>query len=651
MRYLLLAASLAAVPAVAAVPAPDRAVTDPKSITSPADPAARPVPLDDLSITRNVSEQAWSADGSSVYLSANITGRYNIWKTSAAGSWPVQLTASDDSQRQLAPSPDGAWLVYAQDAGGNELYDLIAVSAAGGAPVRLTETPAVREQRPHFSPDGKSLAFDIKPNAAPSMDIAVMDVASRKVRVLTKETDPQFQWGLVDWAPDGKSLIANRENTDQTRASVWRINVATGALTELTPSRKPRELIASDLSADGKTLAIISDEVSGQRQAGLFDIATGKTRWLKTTPWAQRTGAFSPDGAQLLVQNSVDGRTEVTLVDVATLAERPLTFPAGVNNAVASLSTPFSPDGKRLLINHASGDTPGDVFVADAATGAAAPLTRLSMASLDPAHLPKSQIVTYKSFDGTLVSAILTLPANLKRDGSNPAILVPHGGPAGQAEDAFNRTATALASRGYVVLTPNFRGSTGYGRAFQMANIKDLGGGDLKDMLAAKDFLVATGYVDPKKVGMTGGSYGGFMTLMALGKAPDTFAAAVQMYGIIDWVVMEKTSEAALQQYIHSLLGDPVKDKAAYLASSPMTYIQAVKTPLLSLQGENDVRVPRDQTRQVNDILKAKGNVVETVYYPAEGHGFQKRENQSDVLRRTIAWFDHYLKGEGPAPK
>lgn len=646
MKFVILAASLAAFPAVAAVATPTRPLTDPRAVASPADPAARPVPLDDLGVTRSAAGAAWSADGQTVFLSTNLTGRFNVWKVAADGGWPVQLAVSDDAQRQLAPSPDGRWLVYAQDKGGDELYDLIAVPTAGGAPMRLTDTPEVREQRPHFSPDGASIAFDIKPKAAPSMNVAVLDVATRTVRQLTNESDPQQQWGVVAWTPDGKAVIANRQNTDQTQGSVWRIDVATGEAKALTPADAKHTTVASDLARDGRTLAVTSDERTGQPHAGLMDLQTGQTRWLKATPWAQESGAFSPDGARLLVETKVDGRTEALLVDAATLAERTLSFPAGVNDVTSALTTPFSPDGRRLLVTHAAGDTPGDLFVADAASGEARPLTRMAMASLDPAHLPKSQIVTYRSFDGTPVSAILTMPFNLKRDGSNPAIVIPHGGPTGQAEDAFNRTATALASRGYMVIQPNFRGSTGYGRAFQTANIKDLGGGDLKDVLAAKDFMVATGYVDARKVGITGGSYGGFMTLMAIGRAPDAFAAGVQLYGIIDWAVMERTSDAALQQYIHSLLGDPQKDKAAYAASSPLTYIQAAKVPLLSMQGENDVRVPRDQTRQVNDILKAKGAVTETVFYPAEGHGFQKRENQIDSLRRTIAWFDRYLKAD-----
>ena len=158
-----------------------------------------------------------------------------------------------------------------------------------------------------------------------------------------------------------------------------------------------------------------------------------------------------------------------------------------------------------------------------------------ALASLTPANLPKSTVVTFKSFDGTLISGIVTLPFNLKRDGSNPGIVFPHGGPTSQTQDGFNRIATALASRGYVVIQPNVRGSTGYGKAFQDGNVKDLGGADLKDTVAAKQFLVDSGYVDAKRVGIFGGSYGGFMTLMAIGRAPDEFAAAVQWFGIINW--------------------------------------------------------------------------------------------------------------------
>jgi dipeptidyl aminopeptidase/acylaminoacyl peptidase len=306
---------------------------------------------------------------------------------------------------------------------------------------------------------------------------------------------------------------------------------------------------------------------------------------------------------------------------------------------------PFTPDSRRVLILHSGADTPSEIEAFDIASGNMIPLTHLAMASLAPEHLPKSQIVTFRSFDGTLVSGVVTMPFNLKRDASNPAVVMPHGGPTGQTNDGFSRYATALASRGYVVIQPNPRGSTGYGLAFQKANYQDLGGGDLKDELAAKQFLVDSGYVDPKRVGIAGGSYGGFMTLMAIGRAPDAFAAAVDLFGIIDWRTMWQHEDAELQAYQRSLLGSPDEFPKVYDANSPLTYIEAAKAPLLVQQGENDIRVPAGQARQVVEVLKKKGNTVDSVFYPEEGHGFYKREHQQDSLQRMVDWFDKYLKG------
>jgi dipeptidyl aminopeptidase/acylaminoacyl peptidase len=244
-----------------------------------------------------------------------------------------------------------------------------------------------------------------------------------------------------------------------------------------------------------------------------------------------------------------------------------------------------------------------------------------------------------------VISAFLWMPFNLKRDGKAPGVVYAHGGPTGQTTDYFSRTVLSLASRGYVVIAPNPRGSTGYGRAFMEANKMDLGGGDLTDEVYGAKFLSQTGYVDKKKIGITGGSYGGYMTLMAVGKTPEVWAAGVEQYGIIDWFAMYEHEAPPLRQYEIGLLGDPVKDKAVYTAASPMTYIAHAKAPLLVLQGENDIRVPREQAQMVIDRLKAQGTVVDSHFYPAEGHGFAKQENQIDSIERLVAWFDKYLKG------
>jgi dipeptidyl aminopeptidase/acylaminoacyl peptidase len=642
MRVLYALPLLFAAPVAAQIATPARPVTDPKSLVSPADPLAKPVPIDDLVFTRGALDASWSADGRQLFVSTNLTGRYNIWRMDAAGSWPVQLTQSEDNQGGFAVSPDGRTLYYTQDKGGNEQYDIYAVPTGGGAPVNITNTRDVRESSLLVAPDGRAIALSTKRSGQGQSDLAVMYIAAGQVRALTHEADAQWGWNAVAWVNGGRSLIADRSFVDGSASEVWSIDVATGKATRLLG--KPEVVYsATDATADGSAVALTTNEATHQPHAAVYVPATGAIRTLTPTPWEQSSGAISPDGRSMVVQTSEDGRQTLELADLSTLAEHPIALPPGVNGAVGT--QPFTPDSRRLLVLHSGADTPGEIQAFNLAGGTTAQLTHLAMASLAPEHLPKSRIVTYRSFDGTLVSAIVTMPFNLKRDGSNPAVVVPHGGPTGQTNDGFSRTATALASRGYVVIQPNPRGSTGYGLAFQKANYQDLGGGDLKDELAGKQFLVDSGYVDAKRVGVTGGSYGGFMALMGIGRAPDAFSAAVEQFGIIDWRTMWQHEDAQLQAYQKSLLGSPDQFPKVYDANSPLTYIQAVKAPLLVLQGENDIRVPVGQARQVAAALKAKGNVVDAVYYPEEGHGFYKREHQQDALQRTVDWFDKYLKG------
>lgn len=640
-RFLFTA--LLSTPALAAIPTPERPITDPGALSSPSNAGAMPVPIADLALTRGYRDAAWSADGKMIFVVTNLDGRYNLWRTSAQGAWPVQMLQSEEAQTDLAPSPNGDVVLFAQDRGGNEYYDIYSVPAAGGMVRQLTNTPEVSESSPHFSPDGSQLAILIRAKGQSSFNIALMEPANGRLRALTAEASPDMVWSIVRWTPDGKALIANRGDFAGTRSSVWRIEVRTGEARELTPARGAR-IQASDITADGKTLAISSNQSGGLMRAGLFDLSTGRYRWLAPSPWEQYAGTFSPDGRTMVVRTRNDGRDALSLVEVASAKQRPLAFPPGVNAEATKGTRGFAPDSHRLLIYHTSGDTAGELYLADTQRGTSQQLTRLAMASLDRKRLPKSRVVTYRSFDGTPISAVLTMPFNLQRDGSHPAIVFPHGGPTAQAADRFSQLGTALASRGYLVIQPNFRGSTGYGQAFQEANHKDLGGGDLQDVLAAKDFLLATGYVNAAKVGIVGGSYGGFMTLMALGKAPEAFAAGVQWFGIINWHTMWEAGDTYLREYQRTLVGDPVKDAALYVAQSPLTFLPQARAPLLSLQGENDVRVPRGQAQEVAELLKSRGVTSETVFYPDEGHGFYKRENQIDALQRTVDWFDRHLR-------
>jgi dipeptidyl aminopeptidase/acylaminoacyl peptidase len=627
----------------------DRQLTDPKAITSPSNPSAHPVAIEDLFYSRRVASPAWSPDGKEIVFSTNFTGRMNLWKVSANSGWPLQLTVSDDRQFGAVWSPDGQGIVYEQDFGGSEYYDLFAIGIAGGVPINLTNTPDISENGPLFSPDGKTIALSYKPKTSPTVDIALLDWKSRQVKKLTNEQTQDHLWQAAEWSSDGKYIVANRGNVGSTDSSVYLIEVSSGKAEELTPHKGDVLFTASAISPDSKTVLVTSNQKDGYQNAALLDVTSKQLKWITDTQWEASSGNFSPDGEYATYEVNADGLSTTYLYGLAAGKPHAIAMPEGLTS-IDGTPTAFSSDGKSLLLSHQSSQRPSDLWVYDLAMQKPRQLTYSAVAGLNPSDLPAAQLVHYKSFDGKMISAFLWMPYNLKRNGSNPAVVLPHGGPTGQMVDYFNSIAAALSSRGYICIAPNVRGSTGYGMAFQKANYQDLGGGDLQDEVYATKLLIDTGYVDAKKIGITGGSYGGFMTLMAIGKTPDIWAAAVEMFGIIDWYTMLQHEDPLLQQYERTLLGDPVKDKAVYENASPIKYIRNEKAPLLVLQGENDIRVPKEEAEQVVEILKKEGRTVDAHYYPAEGHGFAKRENQIDSLRRMVAWFDKYLKGGAASP-
>ncbi len=621
---------------------PPREITVPTSVTSNVLAGASAVPIADLFKTADSNSAVWSADGTAVIYASNQGGRMNLWRQPVDGSGgATALSHSEDRQVSPVVTPDGKWLVFESDHGGREIFDLFAIPATGGAVVNLTATDDASETNPVVSPDGILLAYSSRAKTEPATDLGVLDLATHKMRLLTHEKEPTMIWIPVAFSKDGRILLANRGDVGQAHSAVYRVNVASGAFKRLTPDETHAYNVASDWSPDGRLIGVTTETGAGDRQAAILDARSGQLALVKPNPWEQRSGQFSPDGRTLLAISNVDGRDTIISYAVKTHKVTELPFPTGINSDSSGKVPAFSPDGKRLLFPHSSGSEPLEHRIFEIATGKSQPVTH--MASLSSRGLPQSQIVHYRSVDGTMISAVLWMPYNLKRDGQAAGILYPHGGPTWQTRDSFDRDPIALASRGYVVLAPNPRGSTGYGRAFMDANKGDLGGGDLEDEVAGARFLVATGYVRATKIGITGGSYGGYMTLMAIAKTPDLWAAGVEYYGIVNWTSMYERGSPQLRHYQASLIGDPVHDKDVYARVSPLTYLGQTRAPLLVLQGENDLRVPKEESEQIVEFLGKKGNTVEVHYYPDEGHGFSKRENQIDSLERTVAWFEKYL--------
>ena len=627
--------------ALASGPA-DRIPADPASVMSVTQAATAAVKVADLLQTTRIMDVSVSADGQHLAYVGNASGRYNLWTMQIDGSRQQQLIHSDERQTGLTFTRDGKEIVYVQDKGGDELYDLYAVAVAGGQPRSITHTDKTSETQPVFSKDGSMLAFGSKDKVSPYTDIAVMSWPSGTARLLTHEADRKAEWSIASFSPDGAFLYANRR-VGLDDSDGYRIDLHTGVAQKLTGHAGHELNSISDVSPDGKTLLIGSNRKAGFNNVALLDIASTKWRWVTDTQWDATPGEFAHDGKTFTYELNADGRASLQFVDTATLQSSERGVPAGLNTAAASPAS-FLPNGDYLL-EHQDSTHSANVYVLQAG-GALKQITHNESARLASAVVPSSQLVTYKSFDGRLISAFMWVPFNLQRNAQAPAVVMPHGGPTGQTVDSFNGRAMLLASRGFVVIAPNVRGSTGYGIEFQNANFKDLGGADLKDEIAGVEFLKATGFVDAKKIGIWGGSYGGFMTLMAIGKTPGVWSAAVDEYGILNWYTMLQHEDPQLQEYEKTLLGDPEKDRAVYEASSPLKYIRNEKAPLLVLQGEHDIRVPKEEAEQVVSILKAEGRTVDAVYYPEEGHGFIKKEHQQDELTRSVAWFERYLQGK-----
>jgi dipeptidyl aminopeptidase/acylaminoacyl peptidase len=307
----------------------------------------------------------------------------------------------------------------------------------------------------------------------------------------------------------------------------------------------------------------------------------------------------------------------------------------GVNEPAGGHSA-FTTDGSRLLYYHNGPTEPCDLWIYTMATGKSHQVTHSLLAGVRPEDMVEPYLVHYPSRDGKwTISAFLYLPFNMARNGQNAAIVYIHGGPASQSMNSFNRFAQFAANQGYMVLAPNYRGSTGYGKNFQQANLFDMGGGDLQDVLAGVDWINQTGHLDPKKIAVMGGSYGGYLSMMAVTKAPDLWAGGVPIVPFVNWFTEIENADPVLQQSDLATMGDVAKNKALYEDRSPINFIDQIKAPLLLLAGGHDPRCPKSETQQVVDAIKKRGGTVEYKIYENEGHGFARVENQIDAYRRV----------------
>ena len=624
-----------------------QAVTDPKKIASKPNAQIEPrsLTIEKLYMTRQIGRATWSPDGKSIAFISNMSGRNNLWIVPAEGGFPVQLTVSD--QRQTAPawSPDGKWIAYQSDYDGDEQWDIFLVSPKTGKVVNLTQTSEIAELNPTWSPDGRYLAYEVKPKTSAAYEIDVYDMVMREVKHVTTNTPQDMRNVNPIWSKDGAYVVYTQENAKGTDSNIFIAHISTGKTTLLTPHKGEELYFANDIStlgmADAQTVLFTSNAHNGYDNIGLLLVGTrgdprpGEVKWLTNDKWEIRGHEFSPDGKHLTFSANVDGNEDIYLHDLATGKSTALAIAKGVNEPVGGHSA-FSADGSRLLYMHNGATAPSDLWVYPVASGKSQQITHSLIAGVRSEDMVEPYLVHYPSRDGKwTISAFLYVPFNMARNGQNAAIVYIHGGPTSQSMNSFNRFVQFAANQGYMVLAPNYRGSTGYGKQFQQANLFDMGGGDLQDVLAGVDWIKQTGHLDPKKIAVMGGSYGGYLSMMAVTKAPEVWAAGVPIVPFVNWFTEIENEDPVLQQSDLATMGDPVKNKALYEERSPINFIDQIKAPLLLLAGGHDPRCPKSETQQVVDAIRKRGGTVDSKIYENEGHGFARVENQIDAYKRV----------------
>ena len=628
------------------------AITSPAAITDPIKLKSQTVvdmqnfAIERLYTTRNIGGSTWSPDGKQVAFVTNISGRNNIWTVPANGGWPTQLTISDQRQKEPAWSPDGKWIAYASDYDGNEQWDVFAVSPSTGEVQNLTTTKEISEESPAWSPDSKYLAYVKKAKSGSSYEIDVMEFSTRRVKHITSDTPADKSNFNPKFSPDGKFLIYTQMDAGERNGNIFLVDLTSLKATNLTPHEGEQTYLAADISPDGKSVLITSNAQNGYDNVGLLDIATKKIIWLTNDKWDAFADSFSHDGATITYSANVEGNTNVYLYNVANHSTQMLPLAAGVNSPAGN-PTAFSSDGARLLYYHNGPTAPNDLWSYNLKTNASEQLTHALVGGLRTSDMVEPYLVHYPSRDGKwTISAFVYIPNNILRNEKYPAIVYIHGGPTGQFINTFNRQIQYLVNQGYLVIAPNFRGSTGYGKDFMKANYRDEGGGDLADIVDAAEWIAKSGFVDKKKLISMGGSYGGYLTMMAVTKYPDMWGAGVSIVPYVNWFTELSTEDPAIRAYDISIMGDPVENKALYEDRSPINFIDRIKAPILLIAGGNDVRDPSNEAQQVADAIKKKGGVVQLKIYQGEGHQFSRIETQIDEMKVI----SDFLKVHVPSP-
>jgi dipeptidyl aminopeptidase/acylaminoacyl peptidase len=600
--------------------------------------------LEDLLSTEAVADAVLSPDGKTMAMTRG--GQIDLML--AEGGWPITLTTSSGGKSGLSWSPDSRYIAYASQG------SIWKVSVTTGQPTRLTHSyPAsggdprqAADRGPQYSPKGGWILYQTGRRGHEDLAV-VSDDGQAEVFLTQGDVDA----GSASWSPDGEHISYTERKPEyfSGKIQVLKFDPRSGQSGDsLTVYTSPSDrgggwsVGKASWSPDSKTLAVVLQD-NGWDNVWLIPATGGKPKQLTNGAFEDLNPVFSPSGKSIAVTSNrtLKEASEIWVVPVDGTSPKQL----GTFDKPGVESSPqWSPDGNRIFFRRASPVESADLMVADLAGGPPKYLTHTLPKTLASA-LRMPEKITWKSKDGLEISGILYRPENAKAGTLPPAVLWIHGGP--EAEDVFRVDVWAqyLAEQGYVVLEPNYRGSSGYGEKFRNLNVEDSGGGEADDVAAGAQFLIDKKIADPKRIAIGGGSHGGTMVAYMVTKYPALFAAAIEMFGVVDRAVFnERTNRPSAIRWQMKMGGSPSEKPEVYRKANALLDVDKIRTPLLVLHGENDPQVPPIESALFVKALREHHKVVYYYTYPNELHGFTQREHRLDAWNKELTFLAKYLQ-------
>lgn len=588
----------------------------------------------------NASANGFSPDKSKVLITSNRSGVYNMYNVSAEGGEFMPITQSDSASIYgISYFPEDDRILFRMDGNGDEIFKIFMKDSSGIK--RLTPEKNVRALFQGWAKDGKSFYYNSNERNPQIMDVYEMDIATFKPKLILKNDD-NMEFGGI--SVDKKYLLLSKAiNTND--SDLYLLNKETNQKTKINENLSKNT--PEDFSPDGKSFYYTTDFESEFSYLMKYNIEAGTKEKVLEKDWDISAFYFTYNGKYQVLFTNEDAKTKMYVTEVATGKE--LDFPEIDGQEISAAS--FSKDETMALLTVGSSKLPTNTYSYNIASGKYHKLTDVLNKEINSDDLVEAQVVRFKSFDGLEIPAIYYAPKNANLDKKAPALVWVHGGPGGQSRQGFSSLIQYLVNHGYAILAVNNRGSSGYGKTFYQMDDQNHGDKDLKDCIAGKNWLASQDIIDKDKIGIMGGSYGGFMTMAALTSAPEEFKVGVNIFGVTNWMRTLKSIPPWWESFkdaLYTEMGDPnTADSVRLKQISPLLHTENVTKPLMVLQGAQDPRVLKIESDEIVEGVKKNGVPVEYVVFEDEGHGFVKKENEIEGYGKILKFLDQYLKGEG----